>query len=324
MDNHPRPIVVASACLEFDACRYNGERIPFDFVAELEGHVEFVKTCPEVEIGLGTPRDTIRLVKAPRGPRLVQPSTDRDLTVAMKKFSSGFLAGRVVDGFILKSRSPSCGTSGVKIYDRADGSSAHQHGPGLFADEVLTRFPHAAVEDEGRLRNYRIREHFLTRLFALAALREVEGTGRMSDLVAFHSRYKLVLMAYNQTAMRELGRIVANPERRPFEDVLSDYREGLTRAFRRMPSTGSMINTLEHAWGYVSDRLSSSERTYYRRQLERYRAERVPVSAPLTVIEASVHRFGIEYLLDQVLFHPYPDALRSVADSGKGRSRSRR
>ncbi|MDH3735293.1 MAG: DUF523 and DUF1722 domain-containing protein [Gemmatimonadota bacterium] len=324
MDNHARPIVVASACLEFDACRYNGERIPFDFLAELLEHVDVVRTCPEVEIGLGTPRDPIRLVRASRGPRLVQPSTGTDVTVKMKKFSKAFLADRSIDGFILKSRSPSCGTGGVKIYDEADRPSVMTHGPGLFADAVLQSFPDAAIEDEGRLRNYRIREHFLTKLFALSELRRVAAAGRIAGLVDFHSRYKLILMAYNQTAMRELGRVVANPSRRPFPELISDYRAGLTRAFQRVPGTGAVVNALEHAWGYVSDRLAASERAYYRRQVERYRTGRMPVSAPLAVIETSLHRFDVEYLLGQALFHPYPDALRSVADSGKGRSRKRR
>lgn len=322
MNTHEKPIVVTSACLETQACRYNGQRIPFDFLTELDGHVDLKPVCPEVEIGLGTPRAPIRLVRGVGGPALVQPTTGLDVTDSMAEFSKGFLAGRRVDGFILKNRSPSCGTNGVKIYDSADTSSAHQHGPGAFAADVLRRHPNAAIEDEGRLRNYRIREHFLTKLFALAALRRVETEGRMSSLVAFHSRYKLTLMAYNQAAMRELGRTVANGGL-AFQEVIDTYRTGLARAFQKVPTVGAVVNTIEHAWGYVSDRLSAPERAYYRRQLDRYRAGRVPVSAVLAIIETSVARFDIDYLIGQAFFHPYPDDLRSVADSGKGRAKAR-
>jgi len=335
------PVVVVSGCLEFEACRYNGQRIPFDFIGELGRHAELVPVCPEVEVGLGTPRDPVRLVRGGKAesraaesrttgaraedaaatPRLVQPSSGRDITAAMGAFADGFLSGREVDGFVLKSRSPSCGPSGVKIYDGPAVSSVSLHGPGLFAGAIHERFPDAALEDEGRLRNFRIREHFLTKLWALARLRVALGGGRMRSLVDFHSRYKLVLMGYNQTAMRELGRVVANHERCGFEEVAAAYREGLRRALRKAPSPPAVVNVLEHAWGYVSDRLDAGERAYYRRQLERYRAGRLPISAPASLIESAAVRFGVDYLLGQFFFDPFPEEMRTVSDSGKGRSR---
>jgi uncharacterized protein YbgA (DUF1722 family)/uncharacterized protein YbbK (DUF523 family) len=317
------PIVVVSGCLDFEACRYNAQRIPFDFIGELGRHARLVPICPEVEVGLGTPRAPVRLVRGESGPRLVQPESGRDLTREMRSFSSSFLADRDVDGFVLKSRSPSCGPSGVKVYDGADVGSVSAHGPGLFAAAIHEGFPRAALEDEGRLRNFRIREHFLTKLWAVARLRSTVAKGRMSALVDFHTRYKLVLMGYNQAAMRELGRIVANHERRRFADVAESYGEGLERALHRAPTAASIVNVLEHAWGYVTDRLNADERAYYRRQLERYRAGRLPISAPAAVIETAAVRFGVDYLLGQYFFDPYPEGLRSVADSGKGRARRR-
>ncbi|MDX1577155.1 MAG: DUF523 and DUF1722 domain-containing protein [Gemmatimonadota bacterium] len=311
------PVVVVSGCLEFEACRYNAQKIPFDFVRLLGDEARLVPICPEVEIGLGTPRDPIRLAGSPEAPRLVQPSTDRDVTEDMKSFSRDFLDRYDdVDGFILKNRSPSCGVSGVKIYHAPDASSVGGHGPGLFAAAVLEARPEAAVEDEGRLRNFRVREHFLTKLFALARLREVSS---MRELVAFHTEYKLVLMAYNQTVMRELGRICANPDREPLEDVLTRYREGFGRAMRQAPRYTSVINVLEHAWGYVSKLLGERERAFYRSQLERYREEKIPVSGILAPLQAWALRFEVDYLLGQAFFHPFPESLYSVSDSGKGR-----
>lgn len=315
------PRIVTSACLEFEACRYNGQRIPFDFLGALSEHAELEPVCPEVEIGLGVPREPVRLVRGVDGPALVQPDTGRDLTSAMRDFSASFLSGRDPDGFILKGRSPTCGTAGVKVYDGARESSAHAHGPGLFAGAVRARLPHTATEEEGRLRNYRIREHFLTRVFASARLRQVERAGTMRALVDFHTGYKLVLMAYDQTAMRALGRVVANPGRRPVAEAAAAYREGFGHALREPPRYTAVVNVLEHAWGYVADELDVSERRYYRAQLERYRSGRVPLGAITSLLWSWALRFDRDYLLGQAFFRPYPEALMSVSDSGKGRVR---
>jgi uncharacterized protein YbgA (DUF1722 family)/uncharacterized protein YbbK (DUF523 family) len=314
--------VVSSACLELEACRWDGGRITFDFVDALQTHTELVSVCPEVEIGLGTPRDPVRLVRSKEGARLVQPASGSDLTESMDGFAASFLErwGHA-DGFVLKARSPSCGTTGVKIYDGAGKSSVSSHGPGRFAAAVLEARPDAAIEDEGRLRNHSIREHFLTKLYAMAAFREVERAATAGALVAFQARHKLTLMAYNQTAMRELGRICANPERRPAADVIADYRGELARAFRVAPRHPAVINVLEHAWGYVSDRVSGRESAFYRDQLRRYREGRIPLSGVTALLEGWAVRFGVDYLLQQAFFRPFPDGFLSVSDSGKGRLR---
>jgi len=142
----------------------------------------------------------------------------------------------------------------------------------------------------------------------------------MRDLVAFHAQHKFLLMAYNQTAMRELGRLVANPDRLPFEEVASAYRVGLHRALARAPRRTSAINVLQHGFGYVSDELAPRERAFFLESLERYRAKQVPLSVPTSLIRAWIIRFEVEYLLDQVYFEPFPAELVSVLDSGKGRT----
>ena len=313
----PTPRVVVSACIDFEACRYNGQKIPYDLIRELGPFVEWVQVCPEEEIGLGTPREPIRLIARGSAERLVQPVTGADVTEDMDRFATGFL-DRLgdVDGFLLKSRSPSCGIHGVKVYHGPEASSTARRAPGRFAAAVLDRHPSVALEDEGRLRNYRIREHFLTKLFALARLREVR---RMRDLVEFQAVYKLVLMAYNQTRMRELGRLVANPDRRPLGELLAEYRVGFGLALGTAPRYTSVINVVEHAYGYVSNDLSADEKGFYRAQLQRYRDGRIPVSALTSVVVAWATRFGVDYLLRQALFRPFPEELMNLSDSGKGR-----
>jgi uncharacterized protein YbbK (DUF523 family) len=167
-----RPIVVISRCIDFDSCRYNGQVIRATLREELEPHVELRPICPELEIGLGVPRDPVRLVRSGDGTRMVQPSTGRDLTEAMEGFSRAYLGGiGEVDGFILKSRSPSCGMRDAKRFHSDDEVAGHDTGAGLFAARVLERFPHAAIEDEVRLADPRVLDEFLTRLRQLASFR---------------------------------------------------------------------------------------------------------------------------------------------------------
>lgn len=219
------PVVVVSRCLGFEACRYDGEIIPNRFLKRLAPYVTLKTVCPEVEIGLGTPRDPIRLIEHRGGERLVQPSTERDLTKTMSEFRDGYLDGlRNVDGFVLKGRSPSCGVSDAKVHEDADPhASTLRTGPGLFAAAVLERFPDAPVEDEERLTDFRIREHFLTRIFTTAELREVGKRPSMQRLVAFHARHEPLLTGLNQTVTSALDRIVANPAKQSEGEVFAAY-----------------------------------------------------------------------------------------------------
>ncbi|HSR41407.1 MAG TPA: DUF523 and DUF1722 domain-containing protein [Longimicrobiales bacterium] len=320
-----RPRVVVSECLGFAAVRYNGQILRSRFVDALREHVEFVQVCPEVGIGLGVPRDPIRVVEAPSGDarerRLVQPSTDRDLTEDMRSFSAGFLGRQdgAVDGFILKSKSPSCGISDAKIMSGPDeGSPTLGRGPGLFAEAVQDRFGWAAVEDEGRLTNLRIRHHFLTKLWAMARLRRVSESGAISGLVGFHTRYKLLLMSYHQERVRELGRIVANPDGRPFRELASDYRAALGVALAEPADPGNVVNALQHAFGYISDELDAQERRYFLELLSRFREGTLPLPALLAVLQSWVVRFREGYLDAQRLFLPYPRDLFDLHSSGSG------
>ncbi len=309
-----------SRCLELEPCRYNGERIPFDLVRHLEPWVKFRPVCPEVEVGLGVPRDTIRLVASGKRTLLVQPATGRDVTEDMETFADRFLSvADGVDGFILKSRSPSCGPGGVKVYKDAQSRFAGRSEPGLFAGAVLARFGGLAVEDEGRLRNRRIREHFLTKLFALARLREIGGGGRTGDLVRFQSMYKFVLLAYGEKHLRSLGRIVANADRRPFTEVFARYRAGFMAALGGMPRARTFINVFQHIAGFFSDGLTAGEKAHFGSLVTRFRSGRAPASSVTSLLESWAVRFEADYILDQALFAPFPEALVSEADSGKGR-----
>jgi len=318
MRKHPRPTLVMSKCLELDACRYNGQLIRAPFVLKLMPFVELAPICPEVEIGLGIPRPPIRLVQRGTTLTLYQPDTDRDVTQAMLDFNDRYLGGLGdVDGFILKSRSPSCGIKDTKVYGGEDGKQPFGKGPGMFGGAVLERFPLAAVEDEGRLTNYRLRHHFLTKLFARASFRAVTASGRMAELVRFQAENKLTLMAYHQTELRALGRIVANPDRRPFAEVAAAYEEHLAHALERPPRNTSNINVMMHALGYVSDGLSAGEKRHFLHALDEYRGGRMSLSAPLVLLQSWIERFDQPYLREQSFLEPYPLELLDLRDSAR-------
>ena len=330
MRKFARPIVVVSTCLEFAPCRWNGLMISSEIVRRLKPFVDFQPVCPEVEIGLGVPRNPIRIVERRGTRRLVQPATERDVSKEMLGFAQTFLDSvNAVDGFILKERSPSCGIANVKVFASTEKSAPIGKGSGFFAVEVLKRYPHLPIEDEGRLTNFRIREHFLTRLFAIAGFRELKSRAKMRDLVQFHAENKYLLMAYNQKEMRLMGRIVANPEKLPFKGVIENYEEHLYYALSRTPRYTSNINVLMHCMGYfksvipakagIQSALSSNEKSFFLNQLEQYRLGKVPLSVPISLLRSWIIRFDNDYLAQQTFFEPYPIDLVEITDSGKGR-----
>jgi uncharacterized protein YbgA (DUF1722 family)/uncharacterized protein YbbK (DUF523 family) len=313
--------VVISKCLGFAPCRWNGAVIPDEFVESLKPHVSYHPVCPEVEIGLGVPRDPIRIVDSGRGPRLIQPTTAKDVSEKMRRFTETFLSSLDdIDGFILKFRSPSCGMKGIKIYDGPEKGAASVPGAGFFGGAVLEKFPGLAIEDEGRLRNFRLREHFLTKLFLMADFRKIQASAAMRGLVQFQAHNKFLLMAYNQKELKNLGRLVANLEKRPVAEILQDYEKHLALALARPPRYLSNINVLMHALGYFSTELSHTEKAFLLDSLEHYRAGKIPLSVPLNLIRSWIARFENDYLQQQTFFIPYPDELMEITDSGKGRN----
>jgi uncharacterized protein YbgA (DUF1722 family)/uncharacterized protein YbbK (DUF523 family) len=319
----PRPRIICSRCLEFEACRFDGAVVPDEFVRKLLPFVDFVTVCPEVEIGLGIPRKPVRPVRHPAGDRMVQPSSGRDLTKEMGAFAEAFLAGvGSVDGAILKVRSPSCGTSEVSVHS-GPGEAAGVVGKasGQFASAVIACFKDLPVESEGRLRNLSIREHFLTSVFASAAYRgvvqECEARGSRAPLVEYHASMKFQLMTMNREEERRLGRLVASTH--PLVDILGEYSRGLSRSLGRTSRPGATVDVLLHALGFFSKDLTAAEKALFLDSVEGYRFGRLPLSACLAVLRAWLARNPKPWLSAQVFFSPYPLQLIDMADSWKGR-----
>ncbi len=320
MQKFPKPIVVLSKCLEFEACRYNGQVIPDTFVKRIEPYVNFKPVCPEVEIGLGVPRDPIRVISQGKEMMLVHQATGRDISSKMLGFTGNYLKSlKDVDGFILKSRSPSCGIKDVKLFANSDDGAAIGKTKGFFAGKVFEHFPVLAIEDEGRLKNFKIRDHFLTKLYLLADFRNVKKEISINGLVSFHSRNKFLMMAYNQKEMRILGKIVANQKKAKYEETVAHYQEHLINVFMNTPRRTSYINVLMHSLGFFPERLTSKEKAYFLDLLEDFRNEKTPITAILVVLKAWIIKYEQKYLEQQTIFEPYPRELMEISDSGKGR-----
>lgn len=314
----PKPTIVISKCLGFDPCRYDGEMIDDPFVARLQPHVTFISVCPEVAIGLGTPRAPIRVIAAGSKFKLIQPSTGADLSEPMQRFSASFVNSLgEVDGFILKNRSPSCGVADVKVYSGAEKGASIGRASGFFGGAVVEKFGHLAIEEEGRLKNLNIREQFLTRIFALARFREMSRAASMSRLIEFHAQHKLLLMAYNQTKLRELGKIVANAGNEPVDRCLELYGVKFREALKKSPSRASPINALTHALGYFKDQLSPGEKRHFLHVLAAYRQIKTPLASAISILRSWIIRFESAYLEDQTFFTPFPEELMALDDSGK-------
>jgi uncharacterized protein YbgA (DUF1722 family)/uncharacterized protein YbbK (DUF523 family) len=316
------PAVVVSRCIEFDHCRWNGDMITSHIVDRLKEFVDFIPVCPEVEIGLGVPRDPIRIVSSEGAQHLVQPATGRDVSDEMTRFAGSFLDTLPgADGFILKNKSPSCGMKEVKIYQGADRGGSIGKTDGFFARMVLERFPGIPVEDEGRLRNMRIRDHFLTRLFTFSEFRTVRASDSVDALVRFHSENKLMLLAHNQRLEQEMGRTVANHDRLAPYLLMERYGDQLARALATAPRYTANVNVLLHASGHFRDRLTHQEKAFFLDAVEKYREGRVSICAPKNILKSWIVRFDEERLDRQTFFAPYPDRLMELdpADLDRGR-----
>ena len=316
--NENKPTVVVSRCLGFCKCRYNGDVIMDGFVQKLKEHVNFITVCPEVVIGLGIPRNPVRLVLDNKTIELYQPASGKTYTKEMNQYAEDFFksAGRI-HGFILKGRSPSCGFKDVKIYVSKEKSASSTKGVGLFAARAIDLYPNLPIDEEGRLTNYAIREHFLTKLYTFFRFQKVQDSNSMKELVKFQADHKYLLLAYNQSQLRILGKIAANHEKRTFKEIAEEYESHLGLAFARLPSRNNYINSFMHIFGYFSDALTGREKTFMLDRFQKYKEDKISISVVLNLMRTYVIKYNQEYLLDQVLWEAYPEALLDISDSGK-------
>jgi uncharacterized protein YbgA (DUF1722 family)/uncharacterized protein YbbK (DUF523 family) len=314
-----KPILCVSRCLGFESCRYNGGIVKDETISSLKDFANFITVCPECDIGLSTPRESLRLIEKADRSHIFQSKNNSDYTDEMINFSEEFI-GKLseVDGFILKSRSPSCGIKDVKIYSSNEKGASSKKGKGIFAEIVFNRYFGYPIEDEGRLSNYKLRENFFTKIYIFAQFRSVKKRCSIEELLSFHSINKMLFNSFSIKETKEMGRIIANHEHKHIEDLLKEYEVHLKSALQKSARYTSNINILQHCLGYFTKYINSEERQFILESIEKYRSGKLPLSTPLNIIRSYVIRFDIEYLKSQSFFQPYPEELLEVRDSGKG------
>ncbi len=312
-DSRPlRPIRIGiSACLLGEQVRFDGGHKRNAFLTETVGRfVEWVPVCPEVECGLGTPREAMRLVRVERRVRLLTVKTGADLTSRMERFSRSRvsrLAAEHLSGYVFKKDSPSCGLERVKVYDRG---SPVRTGRGLFAAALVEAYPHLPVEEEGRLADARLRDNFVERVFAYWRLRGLfDERWTVGDLVGFHTAHKLLLLAHEPEAYRRLGRLVAGARGVPRQHLEQRYVDGFMRALARLANTRGHTNVLQHMAGYFTDRLDTASKRELAEAITDYRRGLVPLVVPLMLVRHHVRTLEVAYLAGQTYLDPHPKEL---------------
>jgi len=309
---HPSLRLGVSACLMGRAVRFDGghsrDRLLMGPAAPF---AELVPICPEVEMGLGTPRPTIRLQREGELVKLVRPADGEDLTARMRAWAEQRveqIAKMDLSGYVLKKDSPSCGMERVRVYDQ--NGSPGRDGRGIFAEVLMERLPLLPVEEDGRLHDAKLRENFFERAYAYDRLRKLFAEGwTRGDVVRFHSREKLLLLSHDPKSCSELGRLVAAVKSHDREEFAERYQRLFMGALAKKASPGRQINVLEHIAGYFSEKVEAPERAEIVAHLKDFRQGFVPLAVPLALLRHHVSRFKLEYIASQSYFNPHPKEL---------------
>jgi len=298
-----------SSCLLGEKVRYDGGHKWDRFLTGTLGkYVDFVPVCPEVECGLGIPREAMRLVGDATNPRLVTVRSGVDHTERMLAWARR----RVVElekeelcGFIFKSDSPSSGMERVKVYS-ASGSPV-KTGVGLFARVFMEHFPLLPVEEEGRLHDPTLRENFIEAIFTLKRWREMLAShGGRGALVDFHTRHKLLLRSHSLEHLRRLGKLVAQAADLPVPELYDRYLKLLLETLRRKTTSRKNTDVLYHLMGYFKGDLSADEKQELRDLIDLYHRGIVPLIVPVSLISHYVRKYHQHYLKDQWYLNPHP------------------
>ncbi len=298
-----------SACLLGEKVRFDGGHKHDRFLTDTLGrYVDYVPVCPEVEIGLPTPRDALRLTGSADNPRLVFSRSGEDITGRMTGWAQkrlDELEKENLSGFIFKSKSPSSGMERVKLYDR--NGIPNKAGVGLFARAFMERFPLLPVEEEGRLHDPKLRENFIETIFTLKRWRELLAQGRTAGgLVAFHTRHKLLIMSHSPDVYRQMGKLVARAGSENPETLYDDYLGLLMKGLRLKTSVAKNVNVLQHVLGYFKKQLSADEKQETLEVIDHYRRQITPLVVPVTLLNHYVRKYRQPYLQQQVYLNPHP------------------
>jgi uncharacterized protein YbgA (DUF1722 family)/uncharacterized protein YbbK (DUF523 family) len=304
--------VGVSSCLLGEKVRYDGGHKHDRYITDVLGKFfHFVPVCPEVDCGMSTPREAMRLVGDASQPRLITIKTGVDKTSQMLAFCERKvkeLDQADLCGFIFKKDSPSSGLFRVKVYN--DKGMAVKNGSGLFANAVAEHFPLLPVEEEGRLNDLAIRENFIERIFSYRRFKDfLANKPTVNKLVAFHTQQKLLMMAHSPTLYAQMGQLVAQAKSAELKAILHVYEELYMKALSYHATPKKNANVLMHVMGYFKKIITSAEKAELLDIIEQYRQQVVPLIVPMTLLKHYIAKYDQTYLKDQVYLSPHPAEL---------------
>ncbi len=305
-------VIGISSCVLGEEVRYDGGHKRAAFVTDvLARFVQFVSVCPEVDLGLGVPRETIHLVARENEIRLLGTRSERDHTDAMRTYARRKmkeLERLDLSGYILKKDSPSCGMTRVRVYSGT--GPATRAGVGMYAAALLAAFPDLPVEEEGRLLDARLRENFVERVFAYRRVQTLfTARWTMGDLVRFHTAEKLLHLAHDPATYTALGRLVATARGRERPTVAATYRRTCMQGLTKLATVRKHVNVLQHIQGYFKKCASDADRRELQGIVDDFGAGLVPLVVPITLIRHLARRYEVAYLVGQTYLEPHPKEL---------------
>jgi len=296
-----------------------GEKVRFDaghkrdrYITDILGdYFNFISVCPEVDIGMGVPRESVRLVGSVDSPSMLGVRSGKAWTNKMNRYSQrrvNKIEKQKLRGFILKKDSPSCGMERVKIYNEK--GMAVRNGRGLFADHLLKKLPLMPVEEEGRLNDHVLRDNFIVRVFAYDRLLNLfDKRYKRGNVVEFHAAHKYLIMAHSQKHYKSMGPLVASIKSYTTNDFKERYSILFMEALKIRSTVKKNVNVLQHIMGYLKSDLSATDKKYISNIIDDYRNQLVPLIVPLTLIKHYVEKLQVEYISNQYYLNPHPKEL---------------
>ncbi|MGH1431248.1 MAG: YbgA family protein [Neptuniibacter sp.] len=301
-----------SSCLLGNKVRYDGGHKRSKYCLNvLSECFDLTPFCPEVAIGLSTPREPIRLVGSADSPRVVGvKNPDLDVTDQLIAYANTVSENqKSLCGYILMKGSPSCGMERVKVYH--ENGMPNEAGSGAYAAQIMRNNPALPVEEDARLNDPVLRENFITRVFVYSSWQdEVMQSPSLHEVIQFHSRHKYQLMAHSYEGYKQLGRYLADEApKKELDEVLSEYILALMTHLKNRASRKSHTNTLMHIMGYLKRDVDADTKQDLLEAIEQYRSSQVHLVVPLTLLKHYLKRHGSEYIQSQAYLDPYPHEL---------------
>lgn len=315
MDDNGELRIGVSQCLLGEEVRFDGGHKRNRFVTDtLSDYVSYTPVCPEVEVGMPTPREAIRLVGDPESPTLIGIQSATDHTEAMHAWSAKRLPEldqASLDGYIFKKDSPSCGLFRVRVYNEETGIPSRD-GRGLFAAAFVEAFPLLPVEEEGRLNDPPLRENFISRIFTYHRWKRFLAEDRSpGGLVAFHTAHKMSFLAHSPKHYQDLGRLVSQAgAAEDFDALLDAYAATMTACTQVLATPGKHANVIMHLMSFLKDSIDADDKAELLDLVEQMRNRFLPLIVPVTLLKHHLSKHDVPAWVDvQVYLKPYPEEL---------------